>query len=1069
MKLEDKLAIAIDNLKTSKVAEFLKSKEFNDKENYWIISSALGNAAAAGGDLEIVNMLLNHPGIDVNVRDRRERTPLLLAAYHNNPDIVGVLLAHKNIKLYVHDDMKETALILGCNKNSAKSVKLLLDHEISTEDYLNHKDATGMCALSYATRDNYDYIVNMLLANKNIKLDVYDEESQTALIWGCKRNSVESVKLLLNHDSCTDDYVNHKDETGTCALSYALTPDLDDEIAKILIDRPGTELNNFKDLPSILAVLSARFRIACDNGDTSAVAEILRHEQFDVNEPVKNDGTTYLMLAMMKNLPEIVRLLLDIPTIKMDAVDSKEQTALIHACVEGNLECVILFLNDSKCSTEIVNLRDTDNDRNYRLHQNSALEYAVRNANNDIIKLLLDYPDINVNDRAEDEATLLLRAIQNGPDETVNILLAHPGTDLDAVDADETSVLMMACGRDTGVGVLQMLIKDQEWMARNINKISQSNHEETAMLIAASKNYWDMVIILLDQPGVDVNISDKEGHTVLHYAVKENKIEIVRKILAIMNISQDDSTSINIQVYGDSVLKIAAEKGLSDIMKILLQQPGIDINIKDKHAHYGSTLLYSAIKHLENRAEIVEMLLNHPEIDVNMISGDSGTPLFLATHFNYPDIVGMLLADKNIKLDVHEMFHEMSQTALILGCKQNSVESVKLLLNHKACTDDYVNHKDDTGGCALLYGGALLYSGGATGDDIAKMLLNRPGTEVNNVDGCSALHHAMAKNKLDLLKLLLANTTLKLDILDQNGVNVLSEACSTNSIECVNMFTRDKRCSAALINQKGTNVDSALTKAVRGGHFVIVRLLLGYPGSDPNITDSGGLTPLMLAMMQNNNEYDDTNSVKLLLDHKDTKLDVTDGEGRTALQFGLEANYLEGIKLFTADDRCTAEILNNAKMEEEGGTFLTEAVKNWRKDIVKVLVGLPGMDCNAGNPVMFAMIGRNTILSILLTNQSIKFHFDDSLITACMCNYRECVELFTMDSRCTPDILNKKNEFGETALMTAVVYGHLEIVEILAKLPGIDFEAINDDGKSALELAKEKYNDTIAKLLLNKQ
>ena len=49
MKLEDKLRIAIDSSKISKVAEFLKNKEFNDKENYWIISSALGKAASSGG------------------------------------------------------------------------------------------------------------------------------------------------------------------------------------------------------------------------------------------------------------------------------------------------------------------------------------------------------------------------------------------------------------------------------------------------------------------------------------------------------------------------------------------------------------------------------------------------------------------------------------------------------------------------------------------------------------------------------------------------------------------------------------------------------------------------------------------------------------------------------------------------------------------------------------------------------------------------------------------------------------------------------------------------------------
>merc|ERR1739838_1135948 len=45
--------------------------------------------------------------------------------------------------------------------------------------------------------------------------------------------------------------------------------------------------------------------------------------------------------------------------------------------------------------------------------------------------------------------------------------------------------------------------------------------------------------------------------------------------------------------------------------------------------------------------------------------------------------------------------------------------------------------------------------------------------------------------------------------------------------------------------------------------------------------------------------------------------------------------------------------------------------------------------------------------------------------------------------------LNKRNRLGETALMTVIIYGHLEIVELLVQLPGwhrIDYAAENKNG-----------------------
>merc|ERR1711892_782684 len=808
--------------------------------------------------------------------------------------------------------------------------------------------------------------------------------------------------------------------------------------------------------------LQLKFYIACETGNASTVASILAREDFEVNERYegrRTNGTTYLMLAVANNDPEIVKMLL--PRINIEDVDYDGRNGLHHACMRGGHDnCVELLLYDEECCQRFVEHQDNNG--------KSPLSYAVRNCKPRILKLLLDRCSSNTIDN--DGRTPLTEAVQHESDEIIELLLACNWINVGLEEKDGTTLLMRASARKSGMEVLKKLIAAQ-----------------------------------------NLTYEDSDRKTILYCMVSDNNLEMVKWIFGRLDEynSSYKNDIIQTRTYhsGETVLHVAAKHGFSDIMRILLDTPDIEAYIKENpHAEdesgktiQGFTPVYHAIVNdhpdivkmllekenivLDNdwtgwcalehaatagKSRIVEMILEHPDIYVNVRNQDNRTPLILATLNNHPDIVGMLLANENIKVDVYD---NKNQSALIHGCEVSSVESVKLLLKHERCTDEYVNHTDDTGTCALLYAAA----NSNAGTEITKRILNRPGTEVNNVDnqGFTALHHAMVKNKTDIVRVLLANTNLKLDILDDYGANALIEACASNCIDCVELFIEDNRCNSGLINQKCENGDSALIRAVKLGNFVIVRLLLSYPGVDCNITDSTGFTPLMFAMGPGlcNREVmeKDTNSVKLLLANKNTKLDVTAPEGRTALEFAFRANHLEGIKLFTADDRCTSEILNNAKMVEEEGTYLTEALKNRNKDIIEILVGLPSMDCNTGNPLLYAMVENLTdILPILLENQTIRFDIGNGLITLCKNNSFDCVQVFIRDDRCTPDILNKKNRLGETALMTAIIYGHLEIVELLAKLPGwhgIDYAVENKNGKSAMELAEEQYQQKSVKIL----
>jgi len=76
-------------------------------------------------------------------------------------------------------------------------------------------------ALHYAMHFNYPFIVKLLLDCERTTLDIVDGEGNSALQLGCMYNSLDCVKLFLQHNRCTSDIVNIKSTNGETALITA--------------------------------------------------------------------------------------------------------------------------------------------------------------------------------------------------------------------------------------------------------------------------------------------------------------------------------------------------------------------------------------------------------------------------------------------------------------------------------------------------------------------------------------------------------------------------------------------------------------------------------------------------------------------------------------------------------------------------------------------------------------------------------------------------------------------------------------------------------------------------------
>ena len=87
----------------------------------------------------------------------------------------------------------------------------------------------------------------------------------------------------------------------------------------------------------------------------------------------------------------------------------------------------------------------------------------------------------------------------------------------------------------------------------------------TALMYAAHNNHLDMVVSLMNHPGIDLNVQDGIGLTALHRAVFYNRPAILAQLVS------DDrvDTSLKDKFNSDTPLKLAIHYGRPECAKIL--------------------------------------------------------------------------------------------------------------------------------------------------------------------------------------------------------------------------------------------------------------------------------------------------------------------------------------------------------------------------------------------------------------------------------------------------------------------------------------------------------------------
>ena len=338
----------------------------------------------------------------------------------------------------------------------------------------------------------------------------------------------------------------------------------------------------------------------------------------------------------------------------------------------------------------------------------------------------------------------LLLAIKNNNISKVKEIL-DSGIDINAEDKWGNIPLQYACLL-TNIQIVELFLS---YPTIDVNK-QDSNNKQTALhILSQTENVnsdlaSNIIKLLLARPEIDINIQDSEGNTFLYYALNGYQEHVYNKIA--IDVLQNPKFDVTIKNNSkETLLHKACKRGLSSIVKILLEKPEIDVNAQDITNKFSPLYISCSLAHFDS----IKLLLSHPKINVNIKDKDNNFPLLTPI----PQVTQLLLAHPKINVNNKDTYGD---TALHKMCYDADYEIINLLLKNPNIDVNVKNNRGET----PLYESCLLLR-----NKVTKLLLDHPNIDVNvkNNENKSLLKIVCELYDLEIVELLLKNKKTIID------------------------------------------------------------------------------------------------------------------------------------------------------------------------------------------------------------------------------------------------------------------------------------------------------------------
>ncbi|WP_157150950.1 ankyrin repeat domain-containing protein [Brachyspira sp. SAP_772] len=271
--------------------------------------------AVKNNDIIAVNALLKE-NVNPNFADEEGYSPLHRAVLNDNLDVVNVLLSYKDIdtemKLPYEASVDDwylggaTPLLVASYTGNADIVNALIE---AGSDIRAKDDIDGATTIHIASANGNNEVVTMLLNKDNTLINEADNMKDTPLHWASIKNQTDTINLLLENGA--DTKLTNSD--GNTVLHYAAM---------------------YGDVNTINALLDA----------DSSLASV-----------ENNEGITPIYYAIIVSDNDILSSLITNGQIDINKKDSLGYTPLHYAANYGNMEAVVLLVEEFNADKTVVN------------------------------------------------------------------------------------------------------------------------------------------------------------------------------------------------------------------------------------------------------------------------------------------------------------------------------------------------------------------------------------------------------------------------------------------------------------------------------------------------------------------------------------------------------------------------------------------------------------------------------------------------------------------------------------------------------------------------------------------
>ncbi|KAL3271269.1 hypothetical protein HHI36_021760 [Cryptolaemus montrouzieri] len=602
------------------------------------------------GNKSIFNLLLDQPGINLNVKTLEEHTPLYYALLRFDHDDSGNTYAHHLVNRNVstnplyskHNNESLLQVIMSMGLQNASM--FLISHVTN----LDHVNQEGKSVLHSACAGNLGALTLKLLeGGANPNLQTY-EARETPLHLCVLNKSVSCIEscILYNNKIENEEYAesetklipvdfNVRDSEGDTPIMIAVSKGYNDLVPVLIRGKADVNVRNNKDFTLLHQAIMK---------EDAKTAIFLLENGADVNAETA-DSESPLQLAIHCRLAEVVDALCsrgvdmsakdtsgycplwaaldsrqyDIASILVrhgadtdcwcEGPDGCQQT-LLHQAIDENKEAAAIFLIQAGCDLDCHRIPGPNGEGGDEARDKaSPLHLCCQWGLDTVVRTLIEHR-ANVNNRDAENKTPLHIAIENQQDDIISLLLTVPEIDLSLRDKNGMSPFASA-----------LTVRNNKAAQAILDKMPNAAEQfdskgQNFLHVAIKKKDIESVLFLLTV-NVDVNsrVQDSMLTPPIHLAAMHGDETMVRSlILAGARVDERDAQK-------RTALHVAAEAGNAPVVSALIQN-GIDCDAVDCES---DNALHIAVR--EGHLAVVRVLLTESNIDACAFNLKGRNPL----------------------------------------------------------------------------------------------------------------------------------------------------------------------------------------------------------------------------------------------------------------------------------------------------------------------------------------------------------------------------------------------------------------------------------------------------------